>query len=165
MTTNAISRAVALTGLLSLPALAADAPPTAEVLAKLHHANQMEIQMGKLAVKNGQSKEVKEFGKMLVKDHSAADKKVTALARKEKVDLKKAAMKDETMADLPPKGPEFDAKFAQAMLDDHKKDVAETKAARDATDNAKLKQLLTDVVPTLEKHEETAQKIVDAQKK
>jgi putative membrane protein len=159
--------AVALAALL-VPGLAraADPPATADVLGKLHHANQMEIQMGKLAEKNGQSKEVKDFGKMLVKDHSAADKKVTALAKKEKVDLKaEAANMKEPMPDLPPKGPEFDGKFAQTMLDDHKKDVSEMKSARDATDNEQLKKLLSDIVPTLEKHQETAQKIVDGQKK
>src|SRR5947207_264651 len=155
MKTNAICCAAALTGLIALPVLAADAPPTAEVLGKLHHANQMEIKMGKAAEKNGQSKEVKDFGKMLVKDHSAADKKVTALAKKEKVDLKASmpAAKDETMTDLPKeKGAEFDSKFAQTMLDDHKKDVTELKEARDKTTDENLKKLLDDVVPDLEKH-------------
>src|SRR3954466_16001222 len=60
-TMKPIPCAVALAALL-VPGLAraADAPATADVLGKLHHANQMEIQMGKLAEKNGQSKEVKD---------------------------------------------------------------------------------------------------------
>src|SRR5206468_10754547 len=40
-------------------ALAADAPPAADVLTKLHESNLKEIEMGKIAQKNGQSKEVK----------------------------------------------------------------------------------------------------------
>jgi putative membrane protein len=60
---------------------------TAEVLNKLHHSNQMEIAAGKLAQEKGQSKDVKSFGKILVTDHSAADKKVMALAKDEKIDL------------------------------------------------------------------------------
>jgi hypothetical protein len=51
------------------------------------------------------------------------------------------------------------------MLDDHKKDVAEATAARDSTNDEKLKKLLTEIVPTLQKHEDTAQKLVDGQKK
>lgn len=148
---------------LLMPAVSLAAPSTAEVLGKLHRSDQHEIEMGKEAEKNGNTKAVKDYGKMLVKDHSDADKKVTALAKKEKIDLtaNTPPMKTE-MATIPP-GPEFDKKFAQAMLDDHKKDVAETTQARDSTDDAKLKKLLTDVVPVLEKHEQTAQKIVDGQ--
>jgi putative membrane protein len=113
--------------------------------------------MGKLAQKNGQSKEVKQFGKTLVQDHSAADKKVTALAKQEKIDLPAAPKHDMDI----PAGPEFDAKFAQSMLEDHKKDVAETSEARDKTNDPKLKKLLTELVPTLQKHEETAQKLAE----
>jgi putative membrane protein len=139
-------------------ARAADAPATADVLAKLHESNQKEIAMGKLAEKNGQSKDVIKFGKMLVKDHTAADKKVVALAKKEKLDL---PTPPEAKHDDMAKGPEFDSKFARDMLDDHKKDVAEATAARDKTTDDQLKKLLTELVPTLQKHQDTAQRIVD----
>ncbi len=146
---------------LLTPAVALAAPSTAEVLGKLHRSNEHEIEAGKQAEKNGNTKAVKDFGKMLVKDHTDADKKVTALAKKEKIDLaaNTPPMKNE-MATIPP-GADFDSKFAQAMLEDHKKDVTEAKEARDTTDDAQLKKLLTAVVPVLEKHQETAQKIVD----
>lgn len=76
--------------LLGSSSFAADPPSTAEVLGKLHHADQSEIAMEKLAAKDGQSKQVKEFGKMLVKDHTGPDKKVAVLAKAEKIDLGKA---------------------------------------------------------------------------
>lgn len=142
-------------------AAAADPPATADVLAKLHHSNHVEITMGKLAQKNGHSKAVKSFGKALVKDHTAADKKVMALAKQQKVDLPADDAKHgHDMADMG-SGPEFDSKFAQAMLEDHKKDVAEASAARDSTTDEKLKTLLTGLVPTLQKHLDMAQSIVD----
>jgi len=144
-------------------ALAADPPATADVLAKLHHANQEEIAMGKLAQKNGQSKDVKSFGKELVKDHTAADKKVASLAKQEKVTLPTESAPATSMADM--KGADFDAKFAQEMLDGHKSVLADATSARDATSDEKLKKLLTDMVPTLQKHEDEAQKLVDAHKK
>src|SRR5205085_935597 len=104
----------------------------------------------------GQSKEVKAFGKTLVTDHSAADKKVKALAKKENVDLpaEKPAMDHDDMT-----GTDFDSKFAKSMLEDHEKDVADMKKARDATNDPQLKALLTSVIPTLEKHQETARKL------
>jgi putative membrane protein len=140
------------------------AADTATVLGKLHHSNQMEIEMGKLAQKNGTSKDVKAFGKTLVTDHTASDKKVTALAKQQKVDLAAAApaMKpDEKMDKLKTqKGAEFDKAFAEAMLEDHQKDVSEASSARDSTSDPKLKTLLTETVPVLEKHRDTAQKLV-----
>jgi putative membrane protein len=70
-------------------------------------------------------------------------------------------MKDDKMAKLrDEKGAEFDKSFAVDMLEDHKKDVAEASAARDATTDPKLKALLKETVPVLESHERTAQKLV-----
>ena len=68
-------------------AFAADPPATADVLNKLHASDQKEIEAGKTAEKQGQSKEVRDYGKMLVKDHTTADQKVTSLAKKEKITL------------------------------------------------------------------------------
>lgn len=144
--------------LLGGVARAADAPATADVLAKLHESNQKEIAMGKVAQKNGQSKDVIKFGKTLVKDHSAADKKVTALAKKEKLQL---PTPPEANHDDMGKGADFDSKFAKDMLDDHKKDVAEVTEARDKTQDEQLKKLLTELLPTLQKHQDTAQHLVD----
>ncbi len=57
------------------------------MLGKLHHSNQMEVAAGKLAEEKGQSKDVKSFGKTLVTDHTASDRKVMALAKSEKIEL------------------------------------------------------------------------------
>jgi putative membrane protein len=156
--------------LLATPAyaLAADpaadsGPPPADVLTKLHHSNQMEIEAGKLAQEKGESKAIKKFGKTLVSDHTAADKQVVALAKQLKVELpKETDMKDDGLEKAKSaSGAEFDKAFAQAMLDDHKKDVDEASDARDKTSNPKLKKLLAGLVPKLEKHRETAQSLVD----
>jgi putative membrane protein len=141
-----------------------DAPPTtAAVLTKLHMSNQMEIAAGKLAEKRGQSKDVKSFGKTLVTDHTAADKKVVALAKEEAITLpEKMSMPDDKMHKMEAaSGAEFDRMFAADMLEDHKKDIAEAKLAEGQTQDPKLKGLLSALIPTLEKHKDTAQKLVD----
>src|SRR5438105_8140959 len=51
------------------------------VLNQVHRTNLMEIRMGQLAQRNGSSAKVKQFGAKLVRDHQAADQKVTALAK------------------------------------------------------------------------------------
>jgi putative membrane protein len=137
-------------------------PAPADVLTKLHHSNQMEIEAGKLAQEKGQSKGVKDYGKMLVKDHTAADKKVTSVAKQLKVEL--TAPSPEMKHDKLEKarslsGAEFDKAFTEAMVEDHKTDVQEATEARDKTTNPQLKKLLTEVVPKLEKHQTQAEKL------
>jgi putative membrane protein len=161
---SGIAGAAGLLALAGGTALAATPPTPAEVLTKLHQSNTHEIAMGKLAQKNGQSADIKKYGKTLVKDHGAADKKVMAFAKKEKLELPTTTDMKADHADMGT-GAAFDAKFAQEMLDDHKKDVAEVMSARDSTTDDKLKKLLDDLLPTLEQHRDTAQKLVDAQKK
>ncbi|HJS44583.1 MAG TPA: DUF4142 domain-containing protein [Gemmatimonadales bacterium] len=51
------------------------------VLTRMHQTHQKEIKMGQLAQRNGSAK-VKSYGARLVKEHSAADQKVTAVAKK-----------------------------------------------------------------------------------
>ena len=141
---------------------AAESPATADVLNKLHHSNVKEIEMGKLAQKNGESKQVRSFGDTLVKDHTAADKKVMALAKQQNIELEVA--KHDDMGDMGRlTGKEFDDRFAKEMLEDHQKDVQAASDARDKTTDPKLKKLLTELVPTLTKHQATAQKLVDRQ--
>jgi len=135
-------------------------PSTAQVLEKLHNSNLTEIEAGKLAQDNGHSKATKDYGKMLVADHTSADKQVVALAKEEKIDLSPATpvVGSKQLADLSA-GPAFDHRFARSMVGDHKKDIAELTAARDSTTDPKLKALLTSILPTLEKHETMAQSL------
>jgi putative membrane protein len=142
------------------PARAADAPQTADVLGKLHRSNLKEIAMGKLARARGASKETKAYGKTLVDDHAAADKKVGKLAKDEGIDLATTTPAAEHEMDLG-KGAAFDAAFAREMLDDHERDLADAKAARDGTSDPKLKALLDDMIPVLEKHRDTAKRLTE----
>jgi putative membrane protein len=148
--------------LASSSAFAAE-PDTGDVLSKLHESNQKEIQAGKVAQEKGQSKGVKDFGKMLVTDHTAADKKVTTLAKQMKIELPATPPRDSALEDVQKKsGAEFDHSFAQAMLDDHKKDVDMARDALDNTKDPKLKKVLATIVPKLEMHRDMAQKLVDS---
>jgi putative membrane protein len=139
------------------------AAQTEEVLLKLHHSNQMEVAAGKLAQQKGQSKDVKSFGKTLVSDHSAADKKVMALAKEEKIKLPTSPpMSDDKMDKMKSAtGAEFDKMFAADMLEDHRKAIDEVTAARDNTKDEKLKALLVATLPVLEKHRDTAERLTD----
>lgn len=58
------------------------------LVMKIHRINQMEIKAGQLAQRNGSSAKVKQYGQQLVRDHQAADQKLTTLARSLGVTLK-----------------------------------------------------------------------------
>jgi len=139
-------------------------PVTSHVLGNLHAADQKEIQAGEIAQKDGQSKAVKDYGKMLVKDHSAAEKNVADLATKERVDLQAStpAIGPNDMGTMA-SGRGFDKAFAQEMLDDHRKAIAAVTEALNNTVDPQLRKLLTDLLPTLQKHEAAAEQIIDAE--
>jgi predicted outer membrane protein len=109
---------VAAIALSAGPARAADTIDTTKVLVKLHQSDEKEIAMGKLAQKGGKSPESKSFGKTLVKDHTAADKKVLKLAKEEKLDLGStpAADLDGAVAKMAAAS-DFDAHFARIGVD------------------------------------------------
>jgi predicted outer membrane protein len=62
------------------------------VLMKMHRTNQLEIRVGKLAQSRGSTAKVRSFGATLVKDHTANDQKVVALAKKLGVSLTRDGM-------------------------------------------------------------------------
>lgn len=142
-----------------------------ECLAKLHHDNGMEVEMGQLAKKYGQAKEVKKFGDLLIKDHGLADKQVMALAKKKSLDLTLPPPKDEAeKADMQAKmdgmkrletlkGDEFDREFAKMMVEDHQKAVTLVETTLKATEDAKVQTLLHKLLPVLKEHLRIAEQI------
>ncbi len=142
-----------------------------ECLAKLHHDNEMEIQMGKLARQNGQSKQVKQYGELLIKDHALADKQIMALAKKKNIDLTMPAPKtEEERAEMQSamdemkrletlKGEEFDREFAKMMVKDHQKAVDLIEGTLTQTQDAKVSSVLAKILPVLKEHLRVAENI------
>jgi putative membrane protein len=133
---------------------------SAKFLPKAIEGNFAEVEMGKLAQSNGQSKDVKSFGKMLVTDHSAANEKAMDVAKSMNVTAptgpnEKQKTDHDKMAKM--KGAEFDKMFAKDMIADHKKDIKEYKS--EAKEGDAAGQYAKDSLPTLEKHLQTAQSL------
>ena len=62
-------------------------PSPSAMLADLHMANQSEVDLGKLAEQKAQNKDVKKFGKHMVKAHTAMDKDAQKWAKKNHVTI------------------------------------------------------------------------------
>jgi putative membrane protein len=135
-------------------------------LQKLHDANQMEIQMGGLAQDHGSTKAVREFGKRLVKDHTAADAKLEAFLRTRGSDLTSFATTTSADADhellATKSGTDFDRAFGQQMVRDHQKAIDLINSARVETADDSLRMLYDQLVPVIQNHKRVAEQIVAA---
>src|ERR1700761_6272645 len=153
-----VAAAAALAGSHTLASAAGKARTT--FLVKAIEGNFAEVQMGELAQKNGQSPGVKSFGEMLRTDHSAANEKAMDAAKELGVkapDAPSAAQKQAYDKMTKTTGAAFDKAFAEHMVADHKKDIAESQAEAKKQDAAG--QYAMNALPTLQKHLETAQSL------
>lgn len=179
------SHALALCAALALPALAVadNKTPTdkttdkttaklgegeTKTLAHVHHVNQMEIDMGKLAQQKGTAA-VKRYGEQLVKDHSANDKDVLALAKKKGVAKLPVDVPDteadktehkqmmDDMAKLKTeKGADFDRDFLNLMVAGHEKELTKADTALTAATDTDVQDFLKAMKPVLQRHADSA---------
>jgi putative membrane protein len=129
-----------------------------------------EVEAGKLAESKATSAEVKSFGSMLVKDHSAANEELKALAQKKGVTLPTALPKDmQKKIDKLSKEKNFDKEFVKEVgLEDHKKDISLFQKTSKNGKDADVKAFAAKTLPTLQQHRQHAEqlsKTVKADKK
>jgi len=85
------------------------------------NGNLAEIAMGKLAITRGRSKQIKNFGAMMVKDHTKANNKLTTIAKAKNINLPVAAdnIEQQIIAILSKKsGSDFDEAYMNMMIAD-----------------------------------------------
>ena len=114
-----------------------------------------EVKLGELAAQKAMRDDVKAFGQMMVKDHSAINDDLKALAAQKGVtlpdslDAKHQAMVDK-MAALT--GSEFDNAYIAGMIKDHKADAKEFKAESAETKDADVKSFVDKSIPVVDGH-------------
>jgi putative membrane protein len=114
-----------------------------------------EVKLGELAAQKGMRDDVKAFGQMMVKDHTAINDDLKSLAAQKGVtlpdslDAKHQGMVDK-MAALT--GSAFDDAYIAAMIKGHKQDAKAFKAESAATTDADIKSFLDKSIPTVEAH-------------
>jgi putative membrane protein len=127
----------------------------------------MEVQLGELAQQKASSKAVKDFGSMMVRDHSKANDELKALAGTKNITLPPAPGEDhmDHIKKLSEKsGKEFDKDYMSMMVDDHQDDIDKfEKCSKDAKD-PELKAFADKTLPKLREHLAAAKKIQDGMK-
>jgi putative membrane protein len=127
----------------------------------------MEVQLGELAQQKASSKAVKDFGAMMVRDHSKANDELKSLAGNKNITLPPAPGEDhmDHIKKLSEKsGKEFDKDYMKMMVDDHQEDIDNfEKCSKDAKD-ADLKAFAAKTLPVLKEHLAAAKKVRDGLK-
>jgi putative membrane protein len=150
---------------------AAEAPQPAlddpTIVAIFDNANTAEIETGKLAAERGHSKEVRQFGAMLARDHAMVRQQGRDLAKKLGVTPTPPAgdqsAKDQAallrrLSGL--RGAEFDRAFLQHEVQFHKDVIAAVKSTLlPAIKNEELKALVVKVAPAFEAHRQMAENL------
>jgi putative membrane protein len=134
----------------------------AKFLSDAVQADNAEIEFGQAAQKMGSTQGVKDFGKMLVDDHSAHKDKVMQLAQSMNVTLPTgttAAADSELKMATSMSGMGFDKDFVTAMVKDHKAAIDMFQQEADSSDPAPVTDLAKATLPTLKKHLQTAQSL------
>ncbi len=128
-------------------------------------AGKAEVALGKLAMQKSTNPAVKRFAKQMVADHTKANTKLQAIAKREKLsvpanltaDQKAAADKLRSQS-----GAAFDRAYATQMVDDHEK-VANLlrNAADDKNLDGQLREFARTTLPTVEHHLAEAKSLND----
>jgi putative membrane protein len=114
-----------------------------------------EVQLGQLATEKAQSDDVKKFGQRMVDDHSKANDQLKSLASQKSVTLPTDLnAKDQALKDRLSKlsGAQFDHAYIQAMVRDHKEDIAEFQKEANRGKDSDVKNWASQTVPTLQDH-------------
>ncbi|WP_432712358.1 DUF4142 domain-containing protein [Pedobacter sp.] len=131
---------------------------TANFITQAAIGGKMEVELGNLAQKQAASAAVKEFGALMVKDHSKANTELKMIAGTKKVDLPDgfpAAIQSHIDSMKNMKGADFDKHYMTMMVQDHVKDIALFKAATGNSD-ADISGFAKKTLPVLETHHQKA---------
>jgi putative membrane protein len=125
-----------------------------------------EIETSKLATAQSKNPQVLEFARMMIEDHSKAERELKELVGKgiagqdvtmpAKLDQQHARKLEQLQAAA---GSDFDVSYKQMQLDGHREAVALFSAYAQTGDNPELKRWAGATLPTLQKHFQHVQRL------
>jgi putative membrane protein len=130
-------------------------------------AGMAEVELGKLAQQKSANDQIKNFGAMMVTDHTKVNDELMGIAKTKNITLPATCSADEMkkMDDLSKKsGKDFDKAYVDAMIGGHKKVLSlmqdEAKSGKDST----LKAFAAKTAPAVQMHLDAINKIHDSMK-
>lgn len=149
-----LSAAAMAAAVLAAPVALAAQTHADAFMEKAIQGNLAEIKAGQLAEQKGATEGVRQFGEVLVQDHSKANQKAMTAAASMGVTPPaepnaKQQAEYERLASL--SGRKFDKAFVKAEVKDHRKDIAEYKKQAKST-NSPASTYASASLPVLHKH-------------
>ncbi|HEY6458119.1 MAG TPA: DUF4142 domain-containing protein [Steroidobacteraceae bacterium] len=143
--------------LLGLPMVAhsADNSPDQSFYKAAAQGGLAEVEQGNLAQEKAQSPAVKDFGRMMVHDHSAANDKLKGIASSKGIDLPTSPSTSQkaTMGKLKVlSGDTFDKSYVKGMVKDHKEDIKEFEKEAKIGKDPDAREFAQSTLPTLRAH-------------
>lgn len=137
---------------------------TRDFVMEAAEGGMMEVELGQLAQQKAVNQRVKDFGAMMVRDHSKSGDELKQAVAGKNVTIP-ATLSDkhrDHVNDLNKKtGIEFDKAYMEMMVDDHEKDIKKFESIeKDANDPA-VRNYATNALPVLRNHLESAKSIRD----
>jgi putative membrane protein len=147
-------------GLSTLALAATDASPQEQdFVNQASHINTAEIKLGTLAEKVSANSDVRDFAKLMVKDHEKLNKELKEAAEKENANLPSDL--DQEHMDLYDKlsklsGADFDKQYMSAMIKGHKKAIDTFESEAKDHSQTPVEIFAETTIPTLRMHAEMA---------
>jgi len=134
--------------------VAADSPDAA-FYKKAAEGGLAEVDAGNLAQQKSNNAKVKDFGAMMVKDHTAANDKLKSLAASKNITLPSSPsvgqMAEKAKLDVL-SGDTFDKSYIRGQVKDHEDTIALFKKEVASGEDADAKAFATATLPTLQHH-------------
>jgi len=149
--------------MISLPALAlADSNPDKNFYEHAAQGGMAEVDAGKLAEKNGSSQAVKDFGAMMVRDHTEANDKLKQIADSKQVKLPDGpSMTQKAKGKMleHKSGTDFDKDYIEGQIKAHKDTLELLQKEIDTGKDADAKKFASEIKPKVEEHLKKINKI------
>jgi putative membrane protein len=140
---------------LPLAVSAADSTPDLSFYKKAAEGGIAEVELGRLAQEKSSNPSVKEFGAMMVTDHTAANEKLKAVAASKNVKLPTSPSMEQMATKTKLQvltGDAFDKSYIKTMTKDHEEDIEEFEKEATSGQDPDAKAYAAATLPTLQKH-------------
>lgn len=135
---------------------------TSSFLVKAANGGMTEVQLGQVAQQKGTHQKVKDFGAMMVHDHSAVNEQVKTMAAQRNVTLP-SAVSDENQKDITDlekkSGNDFDRAYIKHMVAAHQSTIDMYESALNKINDTEVKTFINNALPKVKSHLDSAKAI------
>lgn len=134
--------------------------PDVRFLENAYRGGLLEVELGGIAQKKAADPQVKDFGAMMVRDHSQGGEAILALASAERLTLPDSVSADQRHERdhlLNESNEDFDKDYINLMVLDHKNDITEFKAESIGGQDSTIKSFAVQTMKMLNTHLDRAE--------